>query len=105
VPPWICLAGLPECSPQTLCRFCYSYELKIKSGQAGVLGQQWCEAACRQDARCREAWPAGSERSLAIARGKVTQLAQDPRLLEELARACDAGAAAWWERRPARFRP
>jgi hypothetical protein len=34
----------------------------------------------------------------------VRQLASDPRLRDELAVMCIAGAAAWWERRPAAYR-
>lgn len=33
-----------------------------------------------------------------IARCKVRNFASDPRMLDELALACDAGAAAWWKR-------
>jgi hypothetical protein len=36
----------------------------------------------------------------------VTQesLAADPRLVDDLAAACSQGAAAWWQRRPDRYR-
>lgn len=50
------------------------------------------------------AWPEYDEKALAIAWQQVASVARnDPRLLEDLARACRAGAA-WWERRPMQYR-
>ncbi|HEX3475734.1 MAG TPA: hypothetical protein VHT91_11960 [Kofleriaceae bacterium] len=55
--------------------------------------------------RAREAWPEHDTKALAIAWQQVASHASnDPRLLEDLARACSAGAAAWWERKPMRHR-
>jgi len=58
---------------------------------------------CRGEHRARPTWP-DDERTLAIARRLVGQLARDERLLDELARAAIGGAAAWWARRPERYR-
>lgn len=76
-----------------------------KRGQADVLGQCWAERICRGELRAQPAWPQHEEKTLAIARRLVGRLAEDPRLVAELAVACSAGAAAWWVRRPARYRP
>ena len=54
--------------------------------------------------RQRELWPEHDGKTIRIARRLVGALAQDPRLCEELALACSRGAAAWWLRRPLRYR-
>lgn len=95
---------LCDCPAEALCEACYGRELTSKRGQARVLGQTWAERVCRGDLRQRAAWPAGEPKALAIARRLVSALASDPRLLGELALACDAGAAAWWQRRPEGYR-
>lgn len=80
-------------------------ELFTKLRQAAEIGQWWSERICRGELRAQAAWPEHDEKTLAIARQQVASLARnDPRLLEHLARACSAGAAAWWERRPMRYR-
>lgn len=101
---WICPSSEPACQPIALCVTCYGRELTAKRGQAAALGQCWAERVCRGEHRQREAWPTGEPKALTIARRLVSALATDPRLLEELARACDAGAAAWWARRPDGYR-
>lgn len=81
--------------------------------QAEVLGQQWAESVCRGELRALDAWP-DMPKAWDIARRKVATLPAcmgvveldpgdhlDP---EELADACMRGAAAWWARRPARYR-
>lgn len=83
----------------------YGRELFAKLGQAAEIGQWWAERICRGELHAKAAWPEHDEKTLAIARQHVASLARnDPRLLEHLARACSAGAAAWWERRPMRYR-
>lgn len=105
VPEWSCLDSSPGCREDALCTACYGRELFTKRPMAGSLGFQWAERLARlhPELRSREAWPVDG-RSLAIARRKVASLARDPRLVEELAKACVAGAAGWWARRPARYR-
>ncbi len=94
----------PCCDPAALCDACYGRELRDKRGQADVLGQQWAERVGRRpEFRDRAAW-SDDARALAMAAAKVAHLAPDPRLRVELAKAVLAGAAAWWARRPARYR-
>jgi hypothetical protein len=104
VPEWICPDAAPRCEPAALCERCFGRELVSKRGQAAALGQCWAERVCRDEHRQRDAWPAGEPKAIAIARRLVSALGSDPRLLGELALACDAGAAAWWARRPERYR-
>ena len=92
------------CTEEFLCASCYARELFVKRGQANVIGQCWAERICRGELRAREAWPAHEGKAAEMARDKVRYLTRDPRMLEELAAACTAGAAAWWQRRPARYR-
>ncbi len=75
-----------------------------KRGQARVLGETWAERVCRGELREKEAWPEHEPKTMQIARRLVDALATDPRLLDQLAMACSAGAAAWWQRRPPRYR-
>lgn len=101
---YVAPVALCTCLPDALCDRCFGRELMAKRGQADVIGQCWAERVARDPAhRGRASWPT-DDRALAIARRKVANLAADPRLLEELAAACVAGAAAWWVRRPARYR-
>jgi len=92
------------CTDERLCECCYGRELMAKRRQASVIGQCWAERICRGELRARPAWPEHDEKAIHIARRLVSRLAQDPRLLHELAAACSQGAAAWWARRPARYR-
>jgi hypothetical protein len=92
------------CPPEQLCAACYGRGRHDHLPQARVIGECWAERVCRGELRQREAWPAGEPKTLVIARRLVGALASDPRLLEELALACDAGAAAWWARRPESYR-
>lgn len=92
------------CNPAALCDHCYGRELLAKGGQARVLGEVWAESVCRGERRRFETWPEREPKTLAIALRKVERLTSDPRLRAELAAACSAGAAAWWRRRPARYR-
>jgi hypothetical protein len=78
--------------------------LVAKRGQAAALGQTWAERVCRGEYRRRDAWPQHEPRTIAIARRLVANLAHDSRLLDDLAIECNAGAARWWERRPATYR-
>lgn len=95
---------LCTCAPAALCAGCYARELLAQRGQAEVVGQCWAERVARRpEHRGRASWP-NDARALELAVGKVAQLAADPRLRAELARACLAGAAAWWARRPERYR-
>jgi len=100
----ICPSQDPSCVPEQLCSSCLGQALAALRPQARVAGAVWCESVCRRDARARAAWPAQGERVTAIAVGKVASLARDERLHGELARAAIAGAVAWWERRPGRYR-
>lgn len=92
------------CAAAALCSVCFARELLAKRGPAGAIGQVWAERVARAGYGDRQAWPAGEERTLGIARRLVAALAQDERLLEELALVADGAAAAWWERRPERYR-
>jgi hypothetical protein len=92
------------CDPAELCDACLGRERFAKRGMADVIGQCWAERVCRGEHQARAAWPEREGRTLAIARRKVAQLARDPRLVDELAAVCSRGAAAWWDRRPARYR-
>lgn len=96
--------ALCDCAAEQLCERCFGRELAAKSGQAAALGQVWAESICRGELRAIETWPELAPRTLAMARRKVRQLGQDPRLLEQLALACSRGAATWWAGRPARYR-
>jgi hypothetical protein len=91
------------CVEHELCEACYGRELTAKRPQARVVGECWAERICRGELRAQPAWPE-SERALAIARRLVGALAKDSRLLDELALGCVRGAAAWWQRRPPRYR-
>lgn len=92
------------CPPEALCDGCYGRELTAKRPMARVIGECWGEhAARRPEHRGHATWP-DDPKTLAIARRKVAQLARDRRLVDELAVACVAGAAAWWERRPVGYR-
>jgi hypothetical protein len=92
------------CEPHHLCERCYRRELVAKRGQAGAVAQTWAERVCRGEYRRRDAWPQHEPRTIAIARRLVANLARDSRLLDDLAVECNAGAARWWERRPATYR-
>lgn len=95
---------MPCCEPAALCDACYGRELAVKSRQANVAGQCWAERVARRpEFRGRESWP-DDARALELATAKVVNLSPDPRLRADLARACLAGAAAWWARRPPRYR-
>jgi hypothetical protein len=91
------------CAEDNLCERCFGRELTSKCGQARVVGACWAERICRGALRTRPSWPHG-EKPLAIAHRLVGALAKDPRLRDRLAVACVGGAAAWWERRPMRYR-
>lgn len=96
--------ALCDCPPDQLCERCYGRELIVLARQVDVVGQCWAErTALRPEHRGRASWP-DDERALAIAERLVEHLATDPRLRAELATACVAGAVAWWERRPTRYR-
>jgi len=87
--------------PTELPELSHDRDLLAKRDQAVEIAQGWAERICRGDLRTREAWPEHDEKALAIARQQVAPIAgNDPRLLEDLARACNAGVAAWWVRRP-----
>jgi hypothetical protein len=95
------------CADDRLCEHCYGRELLAKCRQARVIGQCWAERICRGVLRAQPAWPEDGERgakAIRIARRLVGPLAKDPRLLADLAAACASGAAAWWSRRPERYR-
>jgi hypothetical protein len=109
VPLHTCLATLKvvddhRCIDDKLCDACLGRELLSKRGQAEAVGQIWAEQVCREELRAQPAWPADEPKTLAIARRRVARLARDPRLLDALAQACSAGAAAWWQRRPPQYR-
>jgi hypothetical protein len=93
-----------RCIDDQLCDGCYGRAMLARRGQADAIGQVWAERVCRGELRARAAWPEHEPKTLAIARGLVARLARDLRLLEALARVCSAGAAAWWQHRPAQYR-
>jgi len=71
-------------------------DLLTKRSQAVEIARGWAERICRGDLRARDAGPEHDAKALATARQQVAPLAgNDPRLLEDLARACSTGAAAW----------
>lgn len=99
------LHPMPCCQPEALCEHCYQRDLAVACRQARVLGSVWAERVARDPAhRGHASWP-DDERALAIATRKVVSLSRDPRMREDLAWACAAGAVAWWGSRPARYRP
>jgi hypothetical protein len=104
VQPWICPDLSPACAATALCEGCYSRTLTYARRQAATLGSTWAERIARDPAYRPRVWPTGEPKTLAIARRLVAALATDPRLVDELARACDAGAEAWWAHRPERYR-
>jgi hypothetical protein len=80
-------------------------DLLAKRDQAAEIEPWRAERICRDDLRTREARSEHDEKALAVAWQQVASVASnDPRLLEDLARACSAGAPAWWERKPMRHR-
>lgn len=91
------------CADEELCERCFGRELTAKRSQARVVGECWAERVCRGVLRSQPSWPE-HDKALRIARRLVATLAKDPRLLDRLAVACVCGAAAWWQRRPARYR-
>lgn len=91
------------CASEKLCDGCYGRELVAKRSQARVLGECWAERICRGELQALD-WPDHGDKTLEIARRLVGALARDPRLREALAVACTRGAAAWWQRRPLRYR-
>lgn len=91
--------------PTELPESSHDRDLLAKRDHAVEIAQGWAERICRGDLQAREAWPEHDDKALAVARQQVAPLAgNDPRLLEDLARASSAGAAAWWDRRPMRYR-
>jgi hypothetical protein len=94
---------MPCCSDNALCPPCFDRELADKRPQARVRGACWAESICRGELRARATWPE-DELTLTTARHMVAALARDPRLLDELVAACNHGAQAWWQGRPARYR-
>jgi hypothetical protein len=92
------------CAIDQLCDRCYGRELTAKRPQARVVGECWAERVCRGELRAIAVWPERDDKAMRIARRLVGALAKDPRLIDELATACSDGAAAWWQRRPARYR-
>jgi hypothetical protein len=92
------------CKPTQLCDVCFGREMLGLRGQAAALGQTWGERVCRGEYQSLDEWPERAPRTLKIARRLVAALAADPRVLDELAAACSAGAAAWWRNRPVRYR-
>lgn len=98
-----CTAAAPGCTAATLCERCFGRELAIRRPAARTIGACWAERVCRGEARRQDAWPE-TDNARAIARRKVGQLTSDPRLVELFAAACMSGAAAWWAKRPAKYR-
>ena len=92
------------CDDDQLCERCFGRELTAKRGQARVVGECWAERICRGALRAKPVWPEHDGKALRIARRLVLTLAKDPRLIDKLAVACNGGAAAWWQRRPERYR-
>jgi len=92
------------CATDRLCDRCYGRELTAKRPQARVVGECWAERICRGDLRTIAAWPERDDKAIRIARRLVGAPAKAPGLLDELAIACSRGAAAWWQRRPPRYR-
>ena len=92
------------CREDWLCELCFRQELLAKLRQARVIGRAWAEGICTGELRAQPIWPEQSAKTLTIARRLVGLLAKDPRLLDELAAACSAGAAEWWDRRPDQYR-
>lgn len=92
------------CAENQLCDRCFGRELTKKCSQARVIGECWAERICRGPLRAQPAWPGPDDKTLRIARRLVRTLGRDPRLLDQLAVACVIGAAAWWQRRPQRYR-
>ena len=70
-----------RCPDDQLCDACCAHQLRATSPQADAIGQCWAERVCRGELRARPAWPEHA-----------------------LAAVCSAGAAAWWQRRPAAYR-
>jgi hypothetical protein len=88
-----------DCVPTRLCDSCVVYLVSTSRSTARAIGQLWARRVFRAPEHRNADWPAGTPLTLAIARRLVTEYARDPRLLAELARLCDEGAAEWWARR------
>jgi len=100
----ICPDGVADCADAALCAGCYSRTLVVARRQARVVGACWAERTARRpELRAVDAWP-DTPKARAIARRLVAMLVRDERMLDELAQATLTGAAAWWARRPARYR-
>jgi hypothetical protein len=102
--PWICPDTAPACASDALCDSCYGRTLTYARAQARVIGATWAERVARDRTHRGRDWPAGEPKAREIARRLVRALATDPRLVDELGAACEAGASAWWAQRPERYR-
>jgi hypothetical protein len=91
-----------SCKPGWLCEGCRRCAEVVLTRQARVLGAVWAERIARVRGWEPE-WPSG-ERAWKRARELVTPMAGDARLEKPLAAACMDGAAAWWAKRPERYR-
>ena len=86
-----------HCPADRLCDACVESWLAQLRGVAARRGEAWAESVALRVTE-RRPWPR-DERAFAIARRKVSDLARDARLLDQLADEALAWAARWWERR------
>ena len=80
-----------------MCTRCNDDAFAQLRGVAACRGEVWAMDVARRCALAR-AWPAFEGKAATLARGKVTDLASDPALLDRLARELAHWAARWWTR-------
>jgi hypothetical protein len=82
------MLACPRCGGRPpLCDACVAQDLEQLGGTARARGWAWAGRVIAQVGTSKP-WPAFAGRCAELARGKVTDLSRDPRVLEELARAC-----------------
>jgi hypothetical protein len=84
------------CGCDPMCDVCVGEHIAWHKGVAQCRGENWARAVARV-IPIERPWPI-SERSRAIARRKVADLASDARLVDLLADEVLEGAARWWNR-------
>ena len=90
-------AILCSCPRTDCCTSCFERALMWFGGLAGTRGTRWAESvADRRPVLLRQPWPRHDGRAAELARGKVDDLSQDPRVVDHLGAMVTADAARRW---------